>query len=51
METLRIIFPADNCALLCVIVLLPLIGAIVNGVFGKRLGKEAVTLMTLVAVG
>jgi NADH-quinone oxidoreductase subunit L len=51
METLRIIFPAGNCALLCVIVLLPLLGAIVNGVFGKRLGKEAVSLMALSAIG
>jgi NADH-quinone oxidoreductase subunit L len=51
METLRIIFPAGNCALLFAIVLLPLIGAIVNGVFGKRLGKEAVSLMALSAIG
>ncbi len=45
------IFPADNFVLLGVILALPLIGALVNGVFGKRLGREAVTLMALSAVG
>src|SRR5512144_21978 len=30
---------------------MPLLGAIVNGIFGKRLGRSAVTLMALVAVG
>ena len=45
------VFPADNFALLVVILLLPLLGAIVNGVFGKRLGKEGVTLMALMGVG
>jgi NADH-quinone oxidoreductase subunit L len=34
-----------------VILALPLLGAFVNGVFGKRLGREAVTLMALGAVG
>ena len=51
METLQAIFPARDCALLVAIILLPLIGAFVNGVFGKRLGKEAVTLMALSSVG
>jgi len=51
MHELQKIFPADNFALLVVILLLPLIGAVVNGVFGKRLGKEAVTTMALFAVG
>ena len=45
------LFPADNFVLLGVILALPLIGAFVNGVFGKRLGREAVTLMALSAVG
>src|SRR5262245_8511801 len=49
--SLQKIFPADNFALLVVILLLPLLGAIVNGVFGKRLGKQGVTLMALMAVG
>jgi NADH-quinone oxidoreductase subunit L len=51
METLKAIFPARDCALLVAIVVLPLVGAFVNGVFGKRLGKEAVTLMALCSVG
>jgi NADH-quinone oxidoreductase subunit L len=37
--------------LLAFIVLLPLIGAAINGIFGKRLGKEAVVLMGLTAIG
>jgi NADH-quinone oxidoreductase subunit L len=44
-------FPPDDYALLWVILALPLIGAFVNGIFGKRLGKNAVTLMALSAVG
>ncbi len=51
MELLNQIFPAHDFVLLGVILGLPLIGAFVNGVFGKRLGKEAVTLMALSAVG
>ncbi len=51
METLQAIFPARDCALLVAIIVLPLFGAFVNGVFGKRLGKEAVTLMGLASVG
>jgi NADH-quinone oxidoreductase subunit L len=33
------------------VLLLPALGAFVNGVFGKRLGKEAVRLMALSAIG
>lgn len=51
METLQAIFPARDYSLLAAIILLPLLGAIVNGIFGKRLGKEAVTLMALASVG
>src|SRR5688572_3666147 len=51
MDALRAIFPADDFALLLVIIGLPLIGAFVNGVFGKRAGKEAVTLMALSTIG
>jgi NADH-quinone oxidoreductase subunit L len=51
MEALQKIFPADNFALLLVILAMPLLGAFVNGVFGKRLGKEAVRLMALSALG
>ncbi|HWA75570.1 MAG TPA: NADH-quinone oxidoreductase subunit L [Polyangiaceae bacterium] len=41
------LFPENDFTLLAFIVLLPLIGAVVNGIFGKRLGREAVTLMGL----
>jgi NADH-quinone oxidoreductase subunit L len=51
MQTLEAIFPARDCTLLVAIILLPLLGAFVNGVFGKRLGKEAVTLMALTSIG
>jgi NADH-quinone oxidoreductase subunit L len=44
-------FPPNDFALLWVILLLPLIGAAINGIFGKRLGRGAVTLMALTAVG
>jgi NADH-quinone oxidoreductase subunit L len=50
MHALEELFPASDFTLLAFIVLLPLIGAVVNGVFGKRLGREAVTLMGLGAV-
>jgi NADH-quinone oxidoreductase subunit L len=42
--------PRDYAPLF-VILGMPLLGAIVNGIFGKRLGRPAVTLMALVAVG
>jgi NADH-quinone oxidoreductase subunit L len=51
MEALHKIFPADNFALLLLILGMPLLGAFINGVFGKRLGKEAVRLMALSALG
>ncbi|MBW2459400.1 MAG: NADH-quinone oxidoreductase subunit L, partial [Deltaproteobacteria bacterium] len=51
MSILRQQFPADDFALLALVLALPLIGAFVNGVFGKRLGKEGVRLMALAAVG
>ena len=51
METLRTLFPASNFALLAIILGLPLLGAFVNGVFGKRLGKEGVRAMALSAIG
>jgi len=51
MELLTHIFPAGNFTLLGVILVLPLLGAIINGFFGKRLGNEAVTLLALSAVG
>ncbi len=51
MEQLSALYPQNDFALLGVILSLPLLGAFVNGVFGKRLGKEAVSLMALSAVG
>ena len=51
MEALQKIFPANNFALLLLILGMPLLGAFVNGVFGKRLGKDAVRLMALSALG
>src|SRR5688572_33262405 len=50
MEDLFALFPKDDSTLLAFIVLLPLLGAFVNGVFGKRLGREAVTLMGLASI-
>ncbi len=51
MESLRDQFPASNFTLLAIVLALPLLGAFVNGVFGKRLGKEGVRMMALSAVG
>ena len=50
MDALQKIFPASNFALLLLIIGMPLLGAFVNGVFGKRLGKDAVRLMALSAL-
>src|SRR5688572_20757639 len=50
MHALQALFPNDDFTLLAFIVLLPLLGATVNGLFGKRLGREAVTLMGLGSV-
>ncbi len=51
MEALRSQFPATSFTLLAVVLALPALGAFVNGVFGKRLGKEGVRLMALSAIG
>ncbi|MDB4944102.1 MAG: NADH-ubiquinone oxidoreductase chain [Labilithrix sp.] len=45
------LFPQNDFALLAVVMGLPLLGAFVNGVFGRRLGKDAVRLMTLSVTG
>ena len=50
MDTSFPLLSQNNYAPLLVIVFMPLLGAIVNGIFGKRLGKSAVTLMALTAV-
>src|SRR5574341_673951 len=44
------LFPPKDFALLGFILGLPLIGAIFNGVFGKRVGREAVSLMALACI-
>jgi NADH-quinone oxidoreductase subunit L len=51
MDFLLNAFPAQNFTLVVVILGLPALGAFVNGVFGKRLGKEGVRLMALAAIG
>ncbi|AKT39900.1 NADH-quinone oxidoreductase subunit L [Chondromyces crocatus] len=51
MEALRTLFPESDFTLLAAILLLPALGALVNGLFGKRLGKEGVRLMALSALG
>src|SRR3954467_6464477 len=45
------LFPANDFSLIAVVMALPLLGAFVNGVFGRRLGKDAVRLMTLAVTG
>ena len=45
------LFPAHDYALIAVILGMPLLGAFVNGIWGKRLGDAAVKLMALVALG
>jgi NADH-quinone oxidoreductase subunit L len=44
-------FPTAKFSLIAVILALPLLGAFVNGVWGQKLGKPAVRLMALSAVG
>src|SRR6476620_9411059 len=51
MHAFEKIFPADDFALLALILAMPLLGAFVNGIFGKRLGRDAVRLMALSALG
>ena len=51
MHALAELFPANDFRLVAAILALPALGAFVNGVFGKRLGKEAVRLMALTAIG
>ncbi len=45
------LFPVNDYALIAVILGMPLLGAFVNGVWGKRLGEPAVKLMALAAIG
>src|SRR5579872_7471971 len=45
------LFPQNDYALIALILGMPLLGAFVNGIWGQRLGKAAVRLMTLSAIG
>ena len=51
MKALLTLFPQEDFSLIAAVLLLPLLGAFVNGVFGRRLGKKAVKLMALTALG
>ena len=51
MTLLREQFPADHFTLLSLVLGLPLLGALCNGLFGKRIGKQGVTLLALAAIG
>ena len=44
-------FPEGDYTLIAIILALPLLGAFVNGVFGRRIGKKAVRMMALTAIG
>ncbi|MBN2194208.1 MAG: NADH-quinone oxidoreductase subunit L [Polyangiaceae bacterium] len=50
LHRLEVLLPADEFTLLAVILLMPLLGAFVNGVFGRRLGDQAVSLMGLASI-
>jgi|SRR5580658_10522709 NADH-quinone oxidoreductase subunit L len=45
------LFPTDDYSLIAVILGMPLLGAFINGVWGKRLGDTAVRVMALASVG
>src|SRR3977135_898066 len=51
MHTFEALFPEQDFSLVAVILGLPAIGAFVNGIFGKRLGRDAVRLMALASIG
>ena len=50
MQAVLSLFPANDFSLIAVILGMPLLGAFINGVWGKRLGKDAVRLMALSAI-
>jgi NADH-quinone oxidoreductase subunit L len=51
MKFLLEMFPQSEFGLLAVVLGMPLLGAFVNGIWGKRLGKDAVRMMALTAMG
>jgi NADH-quinone oxidoreductase subunit L len=50
LNVLTTLFPTGDFTLLAVIMGMPLLGAIVNGIWGQRLGKQAVRTMALAAM-
>jgi NADH-quinone oxidoreductase subunit L len=50
MQAVLSLFPQNDFSLIAVILGMPLLGAFINGVWGKRLGKDAVRLMALSAI-
>src|SRR5215213_5427815 len=50
-KTITEVWKPNEFSLLAVVLLMPLLGAFVNGIFGRRLGKDAVRFMALAAVG
>lgn len=44
------LFPQDDFSLFGVILGMPLLGALINGLWGKRLGKPAVRVMAVASV-
>lgn len=51
LKFLTTLFPTGDFALLALVLGMPLLGAIVNGIWGQRLGKQAVKTMALSAMG
>ncbi len=51
LKLLTTLFPSGDFALLALILGMPLLGALVNGIWGQRLGKQAVKVMTLSVMG
>src|SRR6185295_16100265 len=51
MKPIFSLFAKNDFSLIAVVLLMPLLGAFVNGVFGRRLGKDAVRFMALAAIG
>ncbi len=50
MDSLLSVFPSKDFSLLGIILVAPLLGAFVNGVWGRRLGRDAVRLMAITAI-
>src|SRR5947209_965821 len=51
MSLLDSLFPHGDYSLIAFILAMPLLGAFVNGVWGRKLGKDAVRFMALAAIG